>query len=59
MKLAPIADQVAQSLTAQQNTALDWGIIRDHCDIATGSDLECYALDMLTDMVVARLGVGG
>jgi hypothetical protein len=56
MKLALIADRVAQSLTAQQNTALDWDAIRDHCDMATGSDLECYALDMLTDMVAARIG---
>jgi hypothetical protein len=29
MKLAPIADQVAKSLTAQQDTAIEWEIIRD------------------------------
>ena len=57
MKLAPNADQVAQSLTAHQNTPLDWDAIREHCDMASGGDLDCYPLDLLTDMVAARLGV--
>jgi hypothetical protein len=57
MKLAPIADRVAESLAAQQNTALDWDAIREHCDMASGGDLDCYPLDLLTDMVAARIGV--
>jgi hypothetical protein len=29
--------------------------LRDECDIATGSDLDCTQLDILTDMVKARI----
>ena len=34
---------------------LDIVWLRDMCDLATGSDLDCFQLDMLTDMTRRRI----
>lgn len=33
----------------------DQEAIRDECDFATGDDLDCFALDLLTDFVTRQL----
>lgn len=54
--LKVIADRIAKRHhTAAMQEAWSWADIRDECDGETYSDLDCIQLDILTDMVVARL----
>jgi len=49
-KLALIADEVARKYPITNN----WERIRDYCDIESCGELNCFALDMLVDMVETR-----
>ncbi len=57
MKLAHIADKVAMDVyTRPINPNVPQAeIVRDACDLATGSDLSTSMLDRLCDMVKHRL----
>lgn len=35
---------------------IDYDVLRDRVDFATGQDLDCLQLDILTEMVIASLG---
>jgi hypothetical protein len=48
--LAKIADRIALTL----DTA-DPATVRDACDLASGGGLDCFQLDLLTDMTVKRI----
>lgn len=57
MKLSHIADRVAADVYTRPinpNTSTS-AVVRDACDIATGSDLSTSMLDRLCDMVERRL----
>ena len=53
-QLAATADRIVRRW-AECNQANDWDIIRDACDLKTGGELDCVQLDILTDLVMARL----
>jgi hypothetical protein len=53
--LANQANKLASAYPS--NASVLWEIVRDWIDLETQSDLACFELDMLTDMVVARLKV--
>lgn len=52
--LAKYADDLARYLRKHPGRDL-MACLRDRVDILTGSELDCIALDILTDMVEARL----
>ena len=52
MKLKKIADFIAKSIKRGTSTE----DIRDQCDLATYGDLGWTQLDVLTSMVIKRLG---
>jgi len=57
-KLATLAGIVAGAIRAADKGRYDiatWDELRDRVDSATNSDLDCHQLDILTDMVEARL----
>jgi hypothetical protein len=54
MALADLADRIVRSPVVRDMIADDHDI-RDAIDIATGSELDCVHLDILTDMVADRL----
>lgn len=45
----------ALAIAYPSNFRRDWDDVRDWIDGRTGSELDCFQLDMLSDMVVARL----
>lgn len=50
------ADRAHQlSIRYPSNYRRNWDDVRDWLDTQTGGDLDCIQLDVLTDMVVARL----
>lgn len=49
------ADEAAKYISIRFKSPLSWPAMRDVCDALTGSELECFELDMLTDMTQARL----
>lgn len=49
---------IADDIVVQPRT-ISWDALRDHCDLQTGSDLDCVQLDILTDMSAARLAQSG
>jgi len=51
MQLAPIAEKLAQAASS----ITDYALLRDYCDMATGGELDCIQLDILTDMTTERL----
>jgi hypothetical protein len=58
--LAHEADLIADALIVKNKDhgariPTDWDDLRDCCDIFTQSGLDCFQLDMLTDLVGARL----
>lgn len=53
--LAPKADEIAKRMRSTGDDIPNWHDIRDACDLATYSDLNPFALDMLADMVENRL----
>lgn len=53
INMARTADRVARHIS---NPALPDDEVRDICDHLTVGDLDCFQLDMLTDMVKARMG---
>jgi hypothetical protein len=55
LQLAAIANALTIKLTLDQQPT-DRASIRDYCDLATASNLDCWVLDLLTDMVTKRLG---
>lgn len=66
MRLAPIAALIVETFGPGSDVP-DWPTLRDICDARTSGELDCQPLDILTDMVEARLrmrnaktaGVGG
>lgn len=57
-KLSPLARIVAGAIRAADKGRPDiptWEELRDRVDSATNGDLDCQQLDILTDMVEARL----
>lgn len=52
-----IADRLAARLVGdvEKRGVLDQVWLRDMCDLATATDLDCFQLDMLTDMVSRRI----
>lgn len=50
--LAERADRIAAKLSRHDTR---WDTVRDRVDTATNGELDCQPLDILTDMVVARL----
>lgn len=55
-RLKPIADRVADDLYHRADIEeIDQSVIRDACDLASGGELETFALDMLCRMVESRL----
>ena len=51
--LAALADEIAPRIRWDRNTL--WGDLRDSIDGRTGGELECVPLDILTDIVAARI----
>jgi hypothetical protein len=51
------ADRVAKAIrdAGASASTFDRESVRDLCDIATGGDLDCVPLDLLTDAVLVRL----
>ncbi|QEL19305.1 hypothetical protein PX52LOC_06370 [Limnoglobus roseus] len=49
---AELADRLAKRLYPHPEV---FKYLRDHVDVRTGSDLECFELDLLTEMVEVRL----
>ena len=54
MKLAPVAALIVETFDVHSDIP-DWATIRDICDMRTSGELDCQPLDILTDMVDARL----
>lgn len=57
--LAKTADRLARRWLASRDRAPprpSWDDLRAWCDTATGGDLDCQPLDILTDLVLARVG---
>lgn len=52
--LAKVADGIVARDYANMRSAL-WEEIRDICDLATGGEYDPFKLDLLTDMVAARV----
>jgi len=56
MKLAPIADRIAAQFRPNPPMpSWAWERMRDYADMQSGGELDMLQLDMLTDMIVARL----
>jgi hypothetical protein len=51
--LSKLADRISKRLLRVAN--LNPQAIRDECDLASGSELDCTQLDILTSMVESRL----
>lgn len=51
--LQELADRALKGLDAKVDT---WETVRDHCDILSAGELDTFQLDMVTDMVMKRLG---
>jgi hypothetical protein len=51
--LSITADRIAAVF--YPNRFVNWERLRDHVDFATGSELDCTQLDILTDLVKARI----
>ena len=49
-----LASDIAKSIT---NRAINWEEVREICDVKTRGQLDCIALDILTDMVALRIGL--
>jgi hypothetical protein len=45
------------ALVWKGQTFVSWDDLRDKLDAATGSELDCQPLDILTDMTASRLGL--
>lgn len=56
-EFAALADAFAARYRSAGTKIADRADLRDRLDILTGSDLEAFALDMLTEMVARRLGI--
>lgn len=61
-KLEREADRIVATManrrkTVMQATRGEGYAIRDYCDALTGGDLECTQLDILTEMVKARIRI--
>ena len=56
--LAPIAEDIARAIADCTSRPIDWDTLREECDHATGGELDCQPLDILTDMVAKRLQGG-
>lgn len=54
---AALADRVAAKMKNPDWKTAGWEHVRDHCDIATDSDLPNGELNRLTDMVCRRVGI--
>lgn len=54
MKLAPVAALIVETFRPGSDIP-DWATLRDICDMRTSGELDCQPLDILTDMVDARL----
>lgn len=54
MAMSDLADRIMRSRVCRDMLADDPNV-RDVVDIATGSELDCVQLDILTDMVIARM----
>jgi hypothetical protein len=54
MNLAPIAAVIVETFD-ERSQVPDWATLRDICDMRTSGGLDCQPLDILTDMVEARL----
>ena len=48
------ADRIVARV-ARYDGDIDDGMIRDHCDIVTGNELDTVELNILTDMVELRI----
>ena len=44
----------ANLIVEDKLVGMDWDALRDHVDLSTGSELDCFQLDMLTDAVWNR-----
>jgi hypothetical protein len=53
VSLGLLADRFAKAWAGEN--VKNWDRLRDRLDMATGSDLDCQPLDILTDMVADRL----
>ena len=53
--LAPLADLIARDIADCTSQSVDWETLREECDRATDGELDCWPLDILTDMVAQRL----
>lgn len=54
MNLASIAALIVETFDPRSDVP-DWATLRDICDMRTSGGLDCQPLDILTDMVDARL----
>jgi hypothetical protein len=52
------ADRIARGV-AKNYTRVHIDALRDHCDIATGGEMDTTQLDIFVDMVESRLGHAG
>ena len=54
-RLAKIADEIAEDRIVR--AAEDYSDLRDRVDLATGGDLDCTQLDIVTGLVAHRRGI--
>ena len=53
---AKLADRLHQCAIKHGYADALWDDLRDYVDGATNGDLDCFELDMCTDMVFSRIG---
>ena len=52
--MSDLAERIARSWLRKAGDP-DWTTLRDFCHLHTDGDLDCAPLDVLTDMVMARV----
>ena len=52
---AKLADRLHQCAIKHGYADDTWNVLRDYVDGATNGDLDCFELDMCTDMVFSRI----